>query len=256
MDWRIHFLRRVDSTNTVLRRLCNEGAPAGTIVLADYQSVGQGRHGRSWHTPPGTALLMSVLLRPNLVPERAPWMTMIAGLALTDAVRSICGLTSALKWPNDVMLRGADGVWRKCAGILQDGTIEDGVLSSVIVGMGLNVNVPAENLVFPDAPHSATSLLVECGRTTDRLALLADILDRLAEWLDRTDAGESPQPAWNQRLITLGRSVTVRGGVTVDGLAESTDEWGRLIVKDKDGRRHAVAAGDVTLRAEAAWTTD
>lgn len=242
------FLPEVDSTNRYLKARLDSGLPEGTLVVADYQSAGLGRHGRSWHAPAGSALLLSVLFRPNWPAERAHWLTMIAGLAVTDAVRAVVP-AAALKWPNDIMLPAADGTWRKTGGILQEGHLAGDRLQSVIVGIGLNVNAPAAALNFADAPVAAASLLTATGHPHDRLALLMRLRERLGAHYAAAVAGTAPRPAWQARLMTIGQSVTVSGSVNVTGTAETTDEWGRLIVRAADGQRHAVAAGDVTLRS-------
>lgn len=239
------------STNDDLRAWAD--APAGAVLLAEYQSAGRGRLGRRWEAPPGSSLLFSALFRPNWPVEQASWLTMIAGLAVVGAIRRTARpdrpLDARLKWPNDVMLV-ADGQPRKTAGVLLDTSLGgDGALERAIVGIGLNVNLPAEAL--PDAPTPPTSLLAATGRGQDRLALLAAILGELERLYEAADAGRSPRAAWNVELLTLGQSVTVSpagGGQPLRGVAETTTEEGYLLVRDGEGFLHTVTAGDVTLR--------
>jgi len=246
----------VGSTNALLKRaLVNETAvalPAGTLYLTDYQTEGRGRLQRKWEAPPGTSLLFSLLFRPDWPAAQANWLTMMAGLAAVEAVEAAATVKAGLKWPNDLMLRH-NGQWRKLGGILLEGDVDgtDGRLRSVVVGMGLNVNIPPDQL--PAAAASPSSLLAATGEITDRLRLLVDLLQRLERYYGAAAAGHSPQPAWNGRLLTLGQPVRVSqpaaaGATPLEGTAESTDEWGALVVRDESGRLHTVSAGDVTLR--------
>ncbi|NLF64232.1 MAG: biotin--[acetyl-CoA-carboxylase] ligase [Chloroflexi bacterium] len=241
-------LQETDSTNSVLAELAAEGAPAGTLVLAEFQSAGRGRQGRRWDAPPGSSLLFSLLFRPSWPAARAPWLTMIAGLAAVQAIRDQTGLRAALKWPNDVMVQ-VGGKWRKAGGILLETALDGDTIRHAILGIGLNVNVEQGEL--PDAPTPATSLLVAGGLPVARLPLLAALLLRLEATYEATVVGRSPQPDWDALLVTRGRPVRVRGHeLELEGIATGTDEWGRLLVQDAGGTIHAVAAGDVTLREE------
>ncbi len=255
-----HFVDSVDSTNDQLKRWAADPAvPSGTVLLTEHQSAGRGRLNRRWEAPSGTSLLFSVLLRPGWPARRAVWLTMLAGLAVVEAIEATTGLHPRLKWPNDVVLGedqtpGNDGgedrrVWRKVGGLLLDATFNaDGRLESAIPGIGLNVNIPAEAL--PHAFTPATSLLVAGGRPVPRRPLLVALLECLERHYDAAASGQSPWHLWNERLITLGRTVQVTAGDigTLVGLAEGTDEWGQLLVRDEAGKLHAIAAGDVTLR--------
>jgi BirA family biotin operon repressor/biotin-[acetyl-CoA-carboxylase] ligase len=234
------------STNSLLAGLAAAGAPAGALVLAEFQSAGRGRQGRRWEAPPGSSLLFSLLFRPPWPAARATWMTMLAGLASVRAIQEATGLQVALKWPNDVMAL-ADGRWHKVGGILLETTFAGDAMEYAIAGIGLNVNVEPEHL--PQAAVPATSLQAATGQPVDRLSLLAAVLLRLEESYEGVAAGQSPQPAWDELLINRGRPVLVRGeGLALEGVAGGTDEWGRLLVQDATGAVHAVAAADVTLR--------
>jgi BirA family biotin operon repressor/biotin-[acetyl-CoA-carboxylase] ligase len=236
------------STNSLLAGLAAAGAPAGALVLAEFQSAGRGRQGRRWEAPPGSSLLFSLLFRPPWPAAQATWMTMLAGLASVQAIQEATGLQVALKWPNDVMAL-ADGQWHKVGGILLETAFAGDAIEYAIAGIGLNVNVEPEYL--PQAAVPATSLQAATGRRVDRLPLLAGVLLRLEESYEAAAAGQSPQPAWDELLITRGRPVLVRGeGLALEGVAAGTDEWGRLLVQDATGEVHAVAAADVTLRTE------
>lgn len=249
------YLPEVGSTNDRLKELVAAGPagepPAGAVVLADYQSAGRGRLNRRWDAPPGSSLLFSVLFRPGWPAEQAGLLTMLAGVAVAEAVEGAIDRPVALKWPNDLVIE-IGGVWRKVCGLLLDSSLDaGGHLTTAILGVGLNVNVPAD--VLPEAVTPPTSLMIVTGRPVARLPLLATILARLEARYDAAEAGAFPWEAWNRRLITLGREVvagaTGDSTTAISGLAEATDEWGRLIVRDAAGRRHTIAAGDVTLRS-------
>jgi BirA family biotin operon repressor/biotin-[acetyl-CoA-carboxylase] ligase len=142
------------------------------------------------------------------------------------------------------------GVWHKFSGLLLEGSWDgDGRFQSIILGIGINVNVSAADL--PEAVTPATSLLAATGQSFPRLALLADFLQRLEIGYERAESGESPYAGWQKRLVTLGQPVKVTHSgdqQSIHGLAEGSDEWGRLLVRDEAGVLHTIAAGDVTLR--------
>ncbi len=244
---RIH-LPSTTSTNDVARDLAARGAPEGTVVTADYQTAGRGRLGRRWLAPPGTCLLCSVLFRP--APDSgllalATDLTMLCALAAADAVEATAGLPVSLKWPNDlIVVRGE--FWRKLGGLLAETGLSGDRLEFVIVGVGVNVNVPPE--VLPDLAPDATSILAETGRMTDREVLLDRFLKGVRGRYERWRAGERPWAEWAARLATLGRPVRV---VTAEGerhgMAEAVDEDGALLLRTPDGSLHRIRAGDVLL---------
>ena len=249
------YFSEIDSTNTWLRRPEQAGLPAGTLVVADYQRQGKGRLGRQWVAPPETSLLFSLLLRPGWPLHQAHWLTMLAGSAVVAAIQAAvgAGLRVALKWPNDIVIESTAESWRKCGGILLETEIEAERLQMAVMGIGLNVNVSAENLPAASPLLPATSLLAETGLITPRWPLLGAILEHLAQGIAEAEQGHSPQPAWNRQLMTLGRVVTVNQvteqAAPLTGIAEATDAWGALIVRDAHGQRHTIMAGDVTLRS-------
>jgi BirA family biotin operon repressor/biotin-[acetyl-CoA-carboxylase] ligase len=246
----LQYFASVTSTNDVLAESAREGAQAGALVVADFQSQGKGRLGRRWLAPPGTSLLFSLLLRPKWPPERTTWLTMMAGVATVEAIASLSGLSPKLKWPNDLMLP-ADGQWLKVGGMLLEGSVAGGHLEAAILGIGINVNIRPEHI--PAARWPATSLLRETGRVIDRAALLNDLLLRLEKHYEAADDGGSPWPAWERKLVTIGQKVTFSqddNRQPLSGVAVRTDEWGRLVVREQNGHEHLISAGDVTLRVD------
>ena len=231
------------STNHDLKRAAAAGAADRTVLVAEHQSAGRGRGSRSWQAPPRSGLFVSVLLRPAGVPSRRwGWLSLIAGVALASAVTEVAGLDARLKWPNDLLL---GPLRRKAAGILAE--VTGG--SALVVGIGLNVTLRAEELPVPEA----TSLVLEGARNTDRDTLLRAVLRELAtaeeQW--RAAGGDAQAGGLAQRYrelcATVGQVVRVElpSGGPVFGTAVDVDGDGRLVVRDDDGVEHAVSAGDV-----------
>jgi BirA family biotin operon repressor/biotin-[acetyl-CoA-carboxylase] ligase len=236
----IRWFARIDSTNRYLLGEASgpdaapegpAGAPEGMVAIADEQTAGRGRHGRTWTTAPGAALLVSVLLRPQLPPERLHLVTLAAAVAATDAVRAVGGFEARVKWPNDLVVDD-----RKLAGVLAEA---DGA-GAVVVGMGLNLRPDA----FPsELSDIATACDVHAASPVDRVTLLSAWLQAFDRELDALDAVVA---AASQRSATLGRRVRVelaRGEFV--GTAETLTPEGYLIVRTDDGDIQTVTAGDV-----------
>lgn len=240
----IVYYSSLSSTNDLLKELAAQGAPEGTLVIADKQTAGKGRLGRKWLAPPGTSLLMSLLFRPDLAPSQAQRLTMICSLAIADAIEGLTGLPVGLKWPNDILIRG-----KKAGGILTELGTTGERLDYVAVGMGLNVNLAISTL--PELRGMATSLSQELAREVSRLELLWKILEGIEIRYKSLRRGESPHEEWAARLINLGCEVqvTTPHGVLA-GLAERVDADGALILRTSDGQRKRILAGDVTLRSQ------
>ena len=229
----------VGSTMDLARDAAHHGAPEGTLALADEQTAGRGRLGRSWVAPPATNLLSTLILRPPQSMLRQ--IAMAAPLAVVDALRDTCGLSSDIKWPNDVQIGG-----KKLAGVLIETEIEEN-RATALVGTGINVNVDTRKI--EEIADIATSLAAELGRQIEREPLLASYLLNFERLYTEALAGVSPRGRWREALVTLGRRVTATqsGGIT-EGVAEDVDDGGSLLVRTDDGRLIAVEAGDVTLR--------
>ncbi len=233
----------IGSTNDEARRLAGEGAPEGTLVIADYQTRGRGRLDREWAAPPGSSLLMSLVFRPELEAHQVQRLTMSCGLAVVDAIEQETGLRAGLKWPNDILIAGA-----KAGGMLTEIELDGAQVEYAIVGIGLNVNLdPA--LLPGDLSVPATSLRHELGSEVARLPLLWALLQRIEHRYTALKAGHSPHGEWASRLVTLGKPVSVSGsGTVLEGVAEGVDADGALLVRAGDGRVERVLAGDVSLR--------
>jgi BirA family biotin operon repressor/biotin-[acetyl-CoA-carboxylase] ligase len=219
--WELEVVAKAESTQSLVRERAQD--PRRWVVVAEEQTAGRGRQGRSWVSPPRAGLTFSVLVRPDQPRQEWGWIPLLAGLAVARAIREQAELDAVLKWPNDVLLGE-----QKVCGILAELTGD-----AIVLGIGLNVTTRAEEL-----PHDqATSLLLAGATMTDRATLLKAVLRSLAAVL-----GDQPFPAYREWCSTLGRQVRVDlpGGESVTGLAEAVDEQGRLVV---DGRPYA--AGDV-----------
>ncbi len=244
---------QVGSTNDLAKQQARAGAAEGLVVLAQEQTAGRGRQGRGWAAPPGSSLLLSLLLRPTwLLPSDAFALTMLAGVALCEAVEQAAPLRAGLKWPNDLLLAAGPGEQTptlKAAGILSELELMDGQIGWVVIGMGVNVNWRPSGLVDGrDLAHVATSLASAAGQTVDRAALLRALLTRLDARYAMLRQGRREElfTAWRARLATIGQMVRVRLPIgEVSGIAESVDLAGALLLRDEHGVLHTILAGDV-----------
>ena len=246
------------STNADLLQRANadSAAPEGQVLVAEEQTAGRGRLGRGWVSAPGESLTFSVLLRPGGVPpERRGWLPLLAGVAVASAVRTVTGgadsagpgsggIAAVLKWPNDVLVGD-----RKLVGILAEQS-PDG--QAVVVGMGINVSTPAEDLPVSPTGLPGTSLLAE-GAEVSREALLAEVLHQFGHWYAAFRSDPDPVragllDAYRTLCVTLGQRVRVElpAGRFAVGTATDIDSDGRLLVADEDGAQlMAISAGDV-----------
>lgn len=239
---RIVYRSRIGSTQDLAREMAEAGAPEGTAVLANGQTAGRGRLGRSWVSPVGRSIHLSLIVRPSLV--QLPRLTVIAPLAVALAVEETTSLRPRIKWPNDVFLSG-----RKFAGVLIDSELAGDQPLYAIVGIGVNVNL--DTSAYPEIAPIATSLMMETGQEVAREAVLASLLNCLEDLYLAVGRGEDDAvyEAWRDRLDTIGQTVRVRLGDQVEeGLVEDVDAEGSLMLRRADGSRVTVPAGEVTLR--------
>lgn len=235
----------VDSTQRLARERARAGAPEGTIVIAEAQTAGRGRLGRSWHSPPGVNLYCTVVLRPPRPPAVAPQLGLVAAVAVADAVRETVPVPPAIKWPNDVLLDG-----RKVAGILTEMEGEADRVAFVLVGIGVNVNLGAADLP-PELAASATSLRAAAGAPVDRLAFTARLLAALEARYGQFLAGgfAAIRPAFEAMAFLTGRAIRVSGpDGAVGGRVCGVDDDGALLLEAGAGGTMRVRAGEVTLR--------
>ena len=240
----LHYFSSIGSTNNEAKKLAVAGSPEGTLVVTEEQAEGRGRLSRGWFSPKAKGIWFSIVLRPPFPPQEAPKCTLMAAVAVNRAIRDIAGVPCGIKWPNDIMCKG-----RKLVGILTEMSAEMDAINHVVIGMGINVNIPEGD--FPaELQEIATSLLLETGKPVGRLDLFVRILERLEElYMEVLRSGFAVVlDAWRQESITLGQQVQVIGtDKSFMGQAIDIDSDGALLVSTESGVER-VLAGDVSIR--------
>ncbi len=239
---RIFHFFRTDSTNRVALELGHAGEPEGAVVIAEEQTAGRGREGRTWHSERAAGIYVTLLLRPKLAPVQAPLLTMMAGLSAHSAVQAVTGLAVDLKWPNDLLIRG-----KKMGGILTEMHAEPTQVRFVIVGIGLNVN---QERFSGELANVATSLRAETGKSHSRMELLVRLLREFESDYNRfLREGVASVVARFESVSSYARGKRVRvtnGTESYVGTTAGLGPEGLLQVEREDGRITAVISGDVT----------
>ena len=230
---------QTDSTNRRARLLAQEGAAHGTLVVADSQSAGRGRRGRSWISPAGEGIFMSLLLRPDVHPSQVAKLSLLTALAVAKAIERETGLDARIKWPNDIVIAG-----RKVCGLLLEMTADESAVHDVVAGVGINVH---QKTFDPEIENTASSLDLLAGRTLSRAALVRAFLDEF-----EAASALSPQAmmeAYCARSATLGQRVQVIALTgTFTGEAVGVTDSGTLLVREDEGAVREVLAADVSVR--------
>lgn len=250
----IILMQSVDSTNRVAMELGDKGAPHGTTVIAETQTKGRGRLGRTWISPPGDNIYMSAILRPALKPEDATLLTILAAVACVKAIRDATGIEVKIKWPNDLMVSD-----RKLGGILAEIKSCSENIAYAVIGIGINISTELKDFP-PDVRAIATSIYEETARRVAceaalepsllRPLLISGILNEIDSWYGILAAtGREPlMDEWRRFTSTLKRPVMVKTGEeTFTGVAEDIDECGLLIIRLPSGSLKKINAGDVTI---------
>lgn len=241
---RIVFVSQTESTNSLAVRLADEGAPEGTVVLADTQSGGRGRLGRVWHSPSGVNIYCSLILRPNVEPPRAPQLTLTTAVAMAEALLELYSLDFRIKWPNDLLVGG-----KKVCGILTEMKTEQDLVGYVIVGIGLNCNLLRSDL--PDElAEIATSLRIETGQAVSRRAICRKMFAALDKWYRRFSADDfvAIKERWQELARIEGRAVTVTNlNGSISGTALGLADDGTLRLRLANGEITRIYGGDVKL---------
>ncbi len=234
----------VGSTNIEAKKQAENGAPEGLLVVADKQEAGRGRRGRSWESPAGVNIFMTLLLRPSFSPGKASMITLVMALSVAQAVSEAAGLTAKIKWPNDVVVNK-----KKVVGILTELTMETDYIQYLVCGVGINVN----QMSFPETiAQTATSLYLEGGRQVNRAGLIEKVMERFEENYEiflRTEDMSGLTEPYNRLLVNKEERVRVldpKG--EYDGLSRGINEMGELIVEKQDGSEENVYAGEVSVR--------
>lgn len=237
-----HYLEEIDSTNLYARKLAERGGRDGEIVIAEAQTQGRGRMGRGWVSPPYRNLYLSVILRPRLPAEQTAQITLMAAVAVAETVEEFLSFPPEIKWPNDVLVRS-----RKLAGMLTEACWETNRAPFVILGIGVNLNFPAE-LMPPVLRDKATSLMEILGTAVDRTAFTRRLIERLDRWYGalEEDGFAAIRTRWEDYFALRGKRVkVVTPGAEVTGKALGIDPEGRLLL-DLGGERHErILAGEV-----------
>ncbi|MBO4375019.1 MAG: biotin--[acetyl-CoA-carboxylase] ligase [Lachnospiraceae bacterium] len=244
------FFEETGSTNDEIKRKAEQGAAQGLVAVADRQTKGKGRRGRTWETPGGENIAMSCLLRPSFSPDIAPMLTMVMAISALQGIEEITGLEPFIKWPNDIVING-----KKCVGILTEMSAEPDYIHYVVTGTGVNVNTES----FPDEIREmATSLYLEGGRKYSRSKLTAAIINAFEKnyelFEERGDLGAFSK-LYNSRCVNAGKRVCVMDPKgSFEGLAKGIDDRGELLVTKDDGEETAVYAGEVSVRGMYGYT--
>lgn len=244
MGQTIYFYEETDTTNNRARELALEGAPEGTLVVAEKQTAGRGRRGKVWESPLGTGIWMSLVLRPQIMPAEASVLTLLCGLATAEAIEAETGLSAGIKWPNDILING-----KKAVGILTEMDCEMSEVHFVIPGIGINVNTAS---FPPEIAEIATSLYLECGKTVSRRRLVHKVLERLEEHYEtflRIGSFAAMLEDYRKHCITLGKEVHVLGREPFFAEALDITPEGELLVRRADnGKEEVVFSGEVSIR--------
>lgn len=240
---KIYFLPCVDSTNKEAKRQALVNAPNGSLFIAEEQQSGKGRLGRNWSSPAGTGLWFTLLLRPQSIPQQVTLLTLLAGLAVSKAIRAQTGCDAKIKWPNDVVIGS-----KKVCGILTEMAAEMERINYVIIGIGINVNQKE----FPEELRvKATSLLLESGKPFRRTALLQEVLTNFETLLSqlKSSGPDALLEDYKKQCISLNRTVGfTRNGQPATGTAIDISREGELIVRCENGETVPVFSGEVTVQ--------
>ena len=239
----IYYFDSIDSTNTKAKELAEEGHPSGTLVVADRQTAGKGRRGRSWESPTGIGIFMTLMLKPEINPNNASMLTLGAAMATTRAIRRVTGVPAMIKWPNDIVMNG-----KKVCGILTEMSAQFDYINHIVIGIGINVH----NEDFPEEiAKTASSLYLESGQHIHRASLIEAFLEEFedvyAEYL-KTEDMEGLQKEYEAMLVNRGRQVRVLDPKEpFEGKAMGITKKGELIVDTWESRK-LVSSGEVSVR--------
>lgn len=240
----LHFFPELGSTNIQAKVEAEAGAPHGMLVVTDVQTAGRGRRGKQWSSPADTNLYFSIVLRPQLSPDKAPMLTLVMGHSVSMAIRRVTGLPAGIKWPNDIVING-----KKVCGILTEMSAEPDYIQHVVTGVGVNVRKQAFE---GELAERACCLEQECGRKVSRSALLAAIMEQFEddyECFMRSEDMSGLLDSYCNLLVNRGREVCVLdSGGAYRGVAQGITSGGELLVELPDGQVRQVYAGEVSVR--------
>ncbi|WP_449536721.1 biotin--[acetyl-CoA-carboxylase] ligase [Ferdinandcohnia sp. Marseille-Q9671] len=240
----IHFEESVTSTQQIAHRLAYEGAIEGTIVVAEEQTTGRGRLDRAWYSPKHTGIWMSMILRPQIPPSKAPQLTLLAAVGVVQAIQEVTGLEPDIKWPNDILLNQ-----KKLVGILTELQAETDRINSVIIGIGINVNQDINH--FPESLHHiASSLSIEKGENIDRAKLIQTILLKIEKLYNEylQHGFKVVKLLWESYATSIGKNIVARTlSGSIEGKALGINDEGVLLIEDASGVVHHIYSADIEL---------
>ncbi|MDN7244034.1 biotin--[acetyl-CoA-carboxylase] ligase [Planococcus shenhongbingii] len=240
----IHYIESCPSTQIIAHQLAQENTSDGTVVMTEEQTAGRGRMARRWHSAANKGIWMSVILRPDVVPQKAPQFTLVAAVAVVRAIEQVTGLKPEIKWPNDILLNG-----KKCTGILTELQSDADGIQALIIGIGLNVNQVADDF-DPEVQNIATSLKMESGKEIDRKELVSSMLQFLEQYTDLyiEEGFGILKLLWESYSSTIGHPVRARmAKETLEGIAESITDEGVLQLRTADGKLHGIYSADIEM---------
>ena len=246
-DWvakEVLYFDTIDSTNTKAQELAEKGYPSGTLVVADKQESGKGRRGRSWVSPSGTGIFMTLMIKPDINPNNASMLTLVAALAVAKAITSVTGEKAMIKWPNDIVVNG-----KKVCGILTEMNAQFDYINNIVVGVGINVH----NESFPEEiSQMASSLMIEAGgKRFHRAQIIAETMSYFEQYYDtflKTQDLSALVREYDELLVNRNKSVRVLDPKEpFDGKAMGITPKGELIVDTWESRK-LVSSGEVSVR--------
>lgn len=237
--------KKVDSTNDIAYELAEKGLKEGTVILAEEQKKGKGRHGRTWLSPSGGGLYFSIILRPRITPSEIPKITLLSAVAAAKAIREAAGLQAMIKWPNDIMINH-----KKVCGILTEMKAEQDSVDFIVIGIGINVNTPLRHL--PKGASSLAEELPHYGKDDkiSRVELTRKLIEKIEEdyFLLKKEGFRPIMDEWKRLTDMLGSRVKVSLQNRVfEGLAHNIDPDGALVVRKDAGTLERISSGDVTM---------
>ena len=240
----LSFYSTINSTNLRAKQDADNGAPEGALVVADMQTAGRGRRGRTWDSPAGKNVYFTLILKPDYVPDKASMVTLVMAMAVAEGIRSTCGAETGIKWPNDIVING-----KKVCGILTEMSAEQGYIHHVVIGVGINVG---RQEFAPEIATRAASLEGECGKRVPKAGLVANIMKAFEKYYEvfrKTTDLSLLMEDYNALLVNRDREVRVLDpGGEYTGVSRRINETGELLVELPEGGLSRVYSGEVSVR--------
>jgi BirA family biotin operon repressor/biotin-[acetyl-CoA-carboxylase] ligase len=243
----ITYFDAIESTQIIAHQLAQSGHKEGHVVIANEQTAGKGRLGRKWHSRSGTSVSMSLILRPELPPQKTPQLTLLTAVAVVRAIKTSTGVDSQIKWPNDVLVNG-----KKLVGILTEMQADPDFVHSVIIGIGLNVNQRLEDF-DPDIRQLATSLAIEKNESLERAPIISAILNEFETLYDLyLQEGFRPiRVLWEAHSVSIGTYIYARTmREVIYGFAKGITDEGVLLLEDEQGKTHQIYSADIEIASQ------